>query len=121
MLATLFTVGLTKRIALILQNQGEKGFNSMIFSCVERALKSLGDDVAISFFYQIEKKFCLPREELVSRPLELIHCLEQLLGVAGSRIIEKKIVHEIEIDFDLSSTTSLERAITSAKRKFLTR
>lgn len=93
----------------------------MIFSCIEKALKSLGDDVAVSFFYQIEKKFGLSRVELVSRPIEFINCLEQLLGVSGSKIIEKKIVQEIETAFDLRATASLEAAITSAKRKFLTR
>jgi hypothetical protein len=105
-----------------LRNQEAPGFNGMIFACIEKALKTLGEGVAVSFFYQIEKKFGLPKEEFVSKPIELISCLEQLLGDAGSQVIEKLIVQEIKTTFQLQgSALTLESAIKSARRSFLTR
>ena len=93
----------------------------MIFSCIDRALRSLGDSVAASFFYQIERKSGLPREEFATKPLEIIKCLEELLGVAGSKIIERLIVQEIRNTFNLpsSNATTLEVAIKAAKKNFL--
>jgi len=107
-----------------LRIQEEKGFNSLVFNCIDKALKSLGESVAQSFFYQIEKNFHFPREEFVARPLEFIKCLEEFLGVAGSKIIERLIVQEIRSAFDLqtaSSNSTLEVTIREAKKNFLTR
>ena len=93
----------------------------MIFACIEKALKTLGDGVSVSFFYQIEKKFGLPKEEFVSKPIEFIRCLEQILGVAGSQIIERLIVQEIRSTFELQGQIpTLNSAIESAKKSFLT-
>lgn len=105
-----------------MRNPEDKGFNSSIFACIEKALKSLGESVAASIFYQIEKKFNFPREEFASRPIEFIRCLEEFLGVAGSKIIERLIVQEIRTQFELTgSNYTLEDAITAAKKDFLTR
>ncbi len=104
--------------------QVDKGFNVLIFNCIEKALKSLGESVALSFFYQIEKNFHFPKEEFVTRPLEFIKCLEEFLGVSGSKIIERLIVQEIRSTFDLpasSSNATLEGAIAEAKKDFLTK
>jgi hypothetical protein len=107
-----------------LRIQEEKGFNGLVFNCIDKALKSLGESVAMSFFYQIEKNFHFPREEFVARPLEFIKCLEEFLGVAGSKIIERLIVQEIRSTFDIptsSSNATLEGTIREAKKNFLTR
>ena len=66
-----------------------KGFNGLIFNCIEKALHSLGESVASAFFYQIENKFRFPKEEFASKPIEFIKCLKELLGVSGSATIER--------------------------------
>ena len=101
----------------------EKGFNSTIFECIERALKKLGESVTASILYQIEEKYKLPREEFASRPLELVKCLRTFLGPSGSTLVEKLIRKEIIASFALNpsgSSSSLEVMIEDARKVFLT-
>ncbi len=105
-----------------MRNQEEKGFNNLISNCVEKALQSLGEDVATSFFYQIEKKFQFTKEEFASKPLEFTKYLREFLGTSGADIIERLIVQQIRSAFDLSvspSTKTLEGAVAEAKKSFL--
>ncbi|MHB1868023.1 MAG: hypothetical protein ACYCPP_03660 [Nitrososphaerales archaeon] len=103
--------------------QEQKGFNGEIFICIEKAFESLGESVALSFFYQIENKFHFPREEFAAKPIEFMNCLKELLGNSGSVIIERLIVREIRSAFNLRvspSNATMEGAVAEAKRKFLT-
>lgn len=93
-----------------------------MFECIDRALRSLGDSVAISFYYHVESRYGLPKEEFASRPLEFVKYLSEFLGATGSSIIEKLILKEIRSSFNLvqsSRNATLDGAIEEARQTFL--
>jgi hypothetical protein len=102
----------------------EKGFNGLIFDCIERALEMLGESVASSVLYQIETKYQFPRVEFAARPLDLVEHLRAFFGPTGFVVIEKLIVKEIMRDFGILSAKSypsLESVMEQARKAFLAR
>jgi len=99
----------------------EKGFNGKISECIEKALDSLGEGIKQSFYYQINEKYHLPKEQFASRPAEIIQHLEEILGPTGSSVVERLIVREIRIKFGLEfrENVNLSEAIQQARTKFL--
>jgi len=99
----------------------ERGFNARIFQCIDRALGSLGEGVKESFYHQMKERSNLTVDKFATRPLELIENLREILGTAGSSIVEKLIIREIRLSFGLNLRhgTGLMQAISEAKKSFL--
>ncbi len=105
----------------ILSFSEDKGFNGKISQCIDKALDSLGEGVKQSFYYQIEERFQLPKDEFASRPEDVIEDLREILGPTGSSSVERLIVKEIRKEFGLDSSdqAALSVVINEARRKFL--
>ncbi|MDA4131047.1 MAG: hypothetical protein OK457_09775 [Thaumarchaeota archaeon] len=99
----------------------ERGFNAKIFLCIDNALGSLGEGVKQSFYHQLKERSNLTADKFATKPLELIGDLRDILGTAGSSIVEKLIVREIRRSFGLNfhNGVRLSDAIAEAKKAFL--
>jgi hypothetical protein len=103
-----------------LTHADEKGFNGKISQCIEAALDVFGQDVKISLYYQIEQRYHLSREQIATKPKEVIEYLRLILGATGSTFVEKLIVREITMMFGLEfGSVSLNSVINEARKKFL--
>jgi hypothetical protein len=99
----------------------DKGFNGKISQCLDKALDTLGQDVKIAFYYQIEEKYHVPRGQIPTKPKEAIEYLRAILGATGYSFVEKLIVREIQKMFGLEfkGNLPLTSAISEARKKFL--
>jgi hypothetical protein len=99
----------------------DKGFNGKIFQCIDKALDTFGEGVKLSFYYQIEKQYSVPKEKIPFKPNEIIEYLRLILGPTGSSFVEKLIVGEIRNMFGLGfeGNMPLTTVIREARKKFL--
>lgn len=103
----------------------DRSFNTIIFECIDRGLSSIfGEDAVRALYFAAQQKFGVSKEDLDKRPVELIGCLEEILGNAGSALIEKAIIGEIRSEFNINEVKAelhLSEAIELAKKSFLLR
>lgn len=66
----------------------------ILIQAVERGLSVLGDNVAKVIFYNLEKRFCMARDDMVERPDKLANALEVMFG-SGKATVERLIVNSI--------------------------
>jgi hypothetical protein len=101
----------------------EKGFNGIIFECIDRALSALGEASKQALYYQVTMKSGLKSDELQFKPLEVLKYLRLILGDVGYTFIEKLIVREIRMNFNLTPANvfDLQEVISQARKKFLAR
>ncbi len=99
----------------------DKGFNGKICQCIDRALDTFGEGVKRSLYYQMERKYHLSREILATKPEVVIELLRLILGPTGSSLIERLVVREIRIAFDLKlgGNSTLTDVMKEARQKFL--
>jgi hypothetical protein len=81
----------------------------------------MGEGVTQSFYYRIEREYGLSKEEMASKPEVVIEHLRQILGPAGTALVERLIVREIRKDFglDFKENLPLSTALRQARTKFL--
>jgi hypothetical protein len=103
-------------------SEAERAFNGKIFQCIDRALGSLGEGVKQSFYHQMKERSNLTVDKFAARPLDMVQNLRDILGVAGSSIVEKMILREINSSFGmhLSSEVTFPEAVSEARKAFLT-
>ena len=99
----------------------DKGFNGKISQCIDRALDTFGEGVKRSLYYQMETKYHLSRQVAAVKPELVIELLRIILGPTGSSLIERLIVREIRITFELNfgGNSTLEAVMKEARQKFL--
>lgn len=100
----------------------DKGFNEVLFDCIDRAASSiLGKDGVYTFYYAIQERYNLPMESLPQKPLLVLDHLKELLGEAGFSIIRHAIVLEIKKTFGITNEIHNFEALTQeAKTRYLT-
>ena len=109
--------------ASALTREADRAFNIRIFACIEEALSNLGEGVTEAMFYQIRQRCSLPTAEFASRPAKLLKCLEDMLGSAGSKVVEGLIVREIRSAFGFAQSSpkiGLVQMIAEARQRYLT-
>ncbi len=103
-------------------SEAERSFNGKLFLCIDIALGSLGEGVKQSFYHQMKERSNLTIDKFASRPLDLMQNIREILGVAGSSILEKRILREMNSSFGihLPSDVRFPEAVTQARKAFLT-
>ena len=102
-------------------SDAERSFNGKLFLCIDKALGSLGEGVKQSFYHQMKERSNLTIDKFAARPLDVIQNLREILGVAGSSIVEKMIIREMNASFGtaLSSGVSFPEAVQQARNAYL--
>ena len=96
----------------------EKQFEEIVLQSVDGALDILGSDGKSVVFWLWKSKRNMLKEQIPSHIGEFSKLLNETFG-AGTRIIEKHIVGEIERSFDLhDGIASMSTAVQMAKEKF---
>jgi predicted Zn-dependent protease with MMP-like domain len=101
----------------------EKGFNEVLFDCIDKAASSiLGKDGAYTFYYAIQERHNIPVESFPQKPLVVLEYLKEFLGEAGYVLIEHAIISEIKHTFGIrSETTDIDALTKEAKLSYLSR
>ncbi|HYB04606.1 MAG TPA: hypothetical protein VED17_09090 [Nitrososphaerales archaeon] len=99
----------------------EKGFNATIFQCIDRALNTLGENAKLALYYQIGSKLNLDAKQFPTRPLDVAESLHKILGDSGYVFIERLMIREIKVTFDLhlKEGMSFSQVVSHAREKFL--
>ena len=111
---------LSRLVPRVVNLDEDKGFNGRIIDCIDKALDTFGPGTKATIYYQLREIHGLTSLDFQSKPNVMIDHLREILGVAGSSLIEKLIVKEIKASFDLkmNDSTSLAEAIDKARKKF---
>ena len=100
----------------------EKGFNQVLFDCIDRAASSiLGKDGMYTFYYAIQEKHNLPIESFPQKPIVVLDFLNEVLGDAGYSIIKHAVVSEIKKTFAITADIrNFDTLAQEAKTRYLT-
>jgi hypothetical protein len=74
----------------------DKGFDGRIIDCIYKALDTFGPGTKATIYYQLREIHHLTSLDLQSKPNVMIDHLREILGGAGSMLIERLIVKEIK-------------------------
>jgi hypothetical protein len=69
------------------RSKPKSSFNDILLSAIDEALSSLGENVAASIYFHLEKTFGIKRLEIPQRVKEFSDALEKIFGL-GARTIE---------------------------------
>ena len=102
-------------------DNSEKGFDVIIFQCIDKTLGILGESTKKALYYQISRRYNIELSQIKNKAPEVVNSLHEILGEVGYSFIEMKIVNEVSSSFSLGLDvgTSFEEAVTEARKKFL--
>jgi hypothetical protein len=69
-------------------------FDELLLTAIDEALTSLGESVRHSIYFHIEKKFCVPRNDIPENLQQFQEGLEKIFG-SGARFIEILIMKNL--------------------------
>lgn len=78
------------------RSKPKSGFNEILLSAIDEALSSLGENVAVSIYFHLEKTFKIKRLEIPQRINDFSDALEKIFGL-GAKTLEilcMKKIHE---------------------------
>jgi hypothetical protein len=101
--------------------KGVRSFNEIVCQAIDKTLEDLlGPKVVGSLYVHLSKRFGVDRDELPYRIDTVCSVLEDLFGVKGAHVIERKIAkhlyEKILLPFDDEQGTTLEDFLELAKR-----
>jgi len=95
-----------------------ENFESEIVKCVDRGLDAIGQNVKQVIYWHLENRLNIKRSEIASKPEAFIKALESMFG-EGARHLEKAIIREISMTFDVPiPSDSLAEVIRAARHIF---
>lgn len=102
--------------------QFQKGFHPTLFDCIDIALTTvLGKEAVSTFYYAISEKSKIPLFEFERNPTEILRHLEEILGVEAFKGLEKCIISNIQVVFQIQASdhVGLDKMIELAKESYL--
>jgi hypothetical protein len=100
-------------------------FDELLLTAIDEALTSLGESVRHSIYFHIEKKFCVPRNDIPENLQQFQEGLEKIFGT-GARFIEILIMKNLHdkigsLPLEMEGGSQLEFVdyVTAAEKSFL--
>ena len=95
------------------------GFTAILFECIDDGLLTLGEGTRTALYRSLAKKYQLPAIHYMQTPLALLAHLQESLSRFEYGVLEKLIIREIRMTFDLKETDlTLGQVVDGAKAKF---
>ena len=76
------------------RSKSKPSFNEILLASIDKALSSLGEDVAAAIYFNIEKTFNIKRWEIPQRISDFSDALEKIFGI-GARCLELLVMKNL--------------------------
>jgi len=92
-----------------------------LLQCIDRGMEPFGSNIKQSIYWKMSILHNYSKEEVIENPILLVNVIRETLG-DSSIALEKSIVKEIRLSFDLTRDDSkdLVETIENAKRQIIT-